>query len=90
MEEKTCCVTGHREIPEAYVEEIRDALMREIRQAVRDGYTRFLSGFAEGPDLWFAEIVAQLCGDNPALRLEAGICSSCSFVRPAEVKFCRM
>lgn len=71
MQEKTCCVTGHREIPEAYAEEIKAALKREILQAVQDGYTRFLSGFAEGVDQWFAGIVAQLCKENPALRLEA-------------------
>lgn len=73
MQEKTCCVTGHREMPEAYTEDIKAALRREVLQAVQDGYTRFLSGFAEGVDQWFAGIVAQLCREDPALRLDAAI-----------------
>ena len=73
MQQKTCCVTGHRDIPEVYVEEVKAALRREILQAVQDGYTRFLTGFAEGVDLWFAGIVAELRKEDPALCLEAAI-----------------
>lgn len=73
MQEKTCCVTGHRDIPAGQVERVKEALRREAEQAVRDGYTRFISDFAEGVDLWFAEIVAKLRKENPELRLEAAI-----------------
>ncbi len=73
MGEKACCVTGHRDIPADQLEHVREGLRREIGQAVKDGYTRFISGFAEGADLFFAEIVAGLRRDNPALRLEAAI-----------------
>lgn len=69
----TCCVTGHRNIPadkEAYVEQ---ALRREIALAIEDGYTRFISGFAEGSDLLFARIVAEEKQKNGQIKLEAAI-----------------
>ena len=47
MIEKTCCVTGHRDIPEDKKEFVIAELEKEIRAAVADGYTRFISGFAE-------------------------------------------
>lgn len=71
--EKTCCVTGHRDIPEdkrAYVE---TELKKEVLSAIEDGYTRFISGFAEGADLIFAAIVAELKTQGRSLFLEAAI-----------------
>ena len=73
MEEKTCCVTGHRDIPDEQMAYVKEGLRRAVEQAIQDGYTRFLSGFAVGADLCFAEIVAEKCRENPALRLEAVI-----------------
>lgn len=73
MDIKTCCVTGHRDIPAEQVEEVKRALRREIEKAIADGFTRFISGFAEGADQYFAEIVAQKRKENEALRLEAAI-----------------
>lgn len=70
---KTCCVTGHREIPaekRAYVEA---ALREEVTAAIADGYTHFLSGFAQGVDLIFAAIVAEEKERCPDLFLEAAI-----------------
>ena len=73
MIEKTCCVTGHREIPTnrlAYVElELRKAIMA----AVDDGYTRFINGGAAGVDLLFAAIVAELKEQSHRLYLEAAL-----------------
>ena len=54
---KTCCVTGHRDIPEEKVDRIHSLLRREILAAIQDGYTHFISGFAFGADLLFADIV---------------------------------
>ena len=34
-------------------------LRREVEEAIAEGYTRFISGFAEGVDLMFAAIVAE-------------------------------
>ena len=41
-------------------------------QAIDDGYTHFISGFAEGVDLYFAEIVAELKSEYN-ITLEAAI-----------------
>lgn len=73
MEEKTCCVTGHRSIPSDQVDAVRQGLEQAVRQAVKDGYTAFISGFADGVDLMFAEIVSQAMQENPKVKLIAAI-----------------
>ncbi|NLM83906.1 MAG: DUF1273 domain-containing protein [Clostridiales bacterium] len=73
MTAKTCCVTGHRALPPGRQLEIASALRDEVLRAVEDGYTRFISGFASGVDLMFAEIVDDLARENPALELHAAI-----------------
>lgn len=73
MSEKTCCVTGHRDIPVDRIAYVRQELRHEVLNAIADGYTRFLSGFAEGTDLIFAEIVAEEKEEHPELILEAAI-----------------
>ena len=50
MAEKTCCVTGHRDIPAEQIDAVKYALRREIIKAVSDGYTGFMTGFADGAD----------------------------------------
>lgn len=69
---KTCCVTGHRDIPEQKKETITQLLRQEILKAIADGYTHFISGFATGADLMFADIVVQLKAVYP-ITLEAAI-----------------
>lgn len=71
MEEKTCCVTGHRDIPVKQIDAVKYALRREIIKAVSDGYTGFMTGFADGADQYFAEMVVKLQEDFPNLRLIA-------------------
>lgn len=71
MDGKTCCVTGHRDIPAEQLDYVKDALRREIKKAISDGFTCFLSGFADGVDQYFAEIVVDLQKVNPALQLTA-------------------
>lgn len=70
--EKTCCVTGHRDIPEEQMDRIQKLLRQEILAAIEDGYTHFISGFAAGADLLFADIVAELKEIYP-ITLEAAI-----------------
>lgn len=56
-----CCFTGHR--PEklgAPEEKIKAALKKEIRTAVSEGYSVFISGMARGVDVWAAELVLEL------------------------------
>lgn len=73
MEGKACCVTGHRDIPADQVEYVKHELNKEIENAIAEGYTRFISGFAEGVDQYFAEIVAQKMETNESIRLEAAL-----------------
>ena len=73
MKEKVCGVTGHREILAEYMEQAEQGLRREIEKAIADGYTYFISGFADGTDQLFAGVVLEKAKENPTLRLEAAI-----------------
>lgn len=73
MAGKTCCITGHRTIPKDKINNVKDEIQKEVLQAVEDGYTHFISGFAQGVDLMFAAIVAELKKENRSLTLEAAI-----------------
>lgn len=73
MEAKTCCVTGHRKIAESKIGYVKQELRREIIEAITDGYLHYISGFADGVDLWFAEIVLELKREHPNLTLEAAV-----------------
>ncbi len=72
MKKKTCCVTGHRDIPVDQIDYVTMELRKAIQQAVDDRFTHFISGFAEGVDLIFAAIVAELKVKHP-ISLEAAI-----------------
>jgi Protein of unknown function (DUF1273). len=51
---KTCCFTGHRELPKEDSPEyavLLSALENAVRDAVREGCSRFLVGGAKGFDL---------------------------------------
>lgn len=69
---KICCVTGHRDLPASVETIIRSELRQEVLVAIEDGYTHFISGFASGADLMFAEIVSELKNRYP-ITLEAAI-----------------
>lgn len=73
MQGKTCCVTGHRDILAEQVSHIKRSLEQEVDRAISDGFTCFISGFADGADLLFAEIVAERIAKNPTLKLIAAI-----------------
>ena len=73
MKKKTCCVTGHRDLPQNQINFVKAALLREIEKAVADGFTCFMSGVAEGVDQYFAEMVIEKQKDDPSLELIAVI-----------------
>lgn len=73
MSKKTCCVTGHRDIPASQEDYIKGELRKEILLAISEGYTHFISGFAEGVDLYFTEIVVEQKAQNSGITLEAAI-----------------
>lgn len=73
----TCCFTGHR--PGAFsfgydeghpaCMKIKQALARQIFFLVENGVTCFLSGMAQGVDMWAAELVLDIRDSYPKLRL---------------------
>ena len=67
-----CSFTGHRperlDLPE---EQVIQWLAEQIRQAVGDGYTDFISGMQRGVDIWAAEEVLKLKEEGAAVRLIA-------------------
>ena len=77
---KTCAFTGHRPKGLGYSESDGrcDALKRLLRLLVRkliqeQGVTHFISGMAQGVDLYAAEIVLELKEQYPQLTLECAI-----------------
>lgn len=77
MNSHVCAFTGHRpkSFPWKYNEAapdcvlLKDTLAKQIRLLADGGVTDWLSGMAQGVDLWAAEIVLGLKEKNPALRL---------------------
>lgn len=68
---KFCCITGPHDIPTEKIEYVRQALQREIEQAIADGFTGFLSDMDKGTNQEFAIIVAEKKKEIPGLFLEA-------------------
>jgi len=68
----TCCVTGHRKIAAEKLPFVRERLQHEVMRAIGEGYNHFISGFAAGTDLIFAEIVSEQKAFYP-ITLEAAI-----------------
>jgi len=69
MKEKTCCFSGHRNIPAEKRETIYQRLKTEIKNLVQNGYTDFLAGGALGFDTLAAEAVLNLKTYFPKIRL---------------------
>ena len=65
-----CCFTGHRPNKLDYSEcEIKPLLEIAIDNAISDGYVTFITGMAEGVDIWAAEIVLEKKKENKDLHL---------------------
>ena len=77
MIETTCAFTGHRpkSFPWKYNESaldcvlLKEVLATQIKALTDRGVTDFLSGMAQGTDLWCSEIVLDLKKNDPALKL---------------------
>ena len=77
MDKIFCAFTGHR--PKSFPWKdsetapgcvlLKETLAEQIQLLADEGVTDFLSGMAQGVDLWAAEIVLDLKKKNPALRL---------------------
>lgn len=69
-----CCFTGHRPEKLTVSEERLAALLEaEIRKAIDQEFTTFITGMAKGTDLIAAEIVLRLREEDPRLRLIAAL-----------------
>ena len=79
MIKTACAFTGHRpkSFPWGYDESapgcvlLKEVLAAQISALAEQGVTDFLSGMAQGVDLWCAQIVLDLKKKNPALKLHA-------------------
>ena len=77
MMNKVCAFTGHRpsKLPWRYDETdsrcvaLKAVLMEQITLLVEAGVTQFLSGMAEGTDVFCAKIILALREKNPAIKL---------------------
>ncbi|MFV0519989.1 MAG: SLOG family protein [Lachnospirales bacterium] len=72
MKGKTCSITGHRDVDNAKTDYVKKAIKDCVVELINQGYTHFISGFADGIDLYFAEIVAELKKEYD-ITLEAAI-----------------
>ena len=77
---KTCAFTGHRPKGLGYPEsDRRCAALKEklrsliIRMMEEEGVTHFISGMAQGVDMYAAEIVLELKKQYPQITLECAI-----------------
>lgn len=67
---KRCCFTGHRPSKLKQDEQtIKQSLAAAIDQAIARGFTTFITGMAQGTDIWAAEIVLDRRESNPDLKL---------------------
>ena len=77
----TCCFSGHRpdKFPWKYDEKSTQCIQQKFRieleivKAVANGYNHFITGMAQGTDMYCAEIVLSLKRDYPHITLECAI-----------------
>ncbi len=69
MISKTCCFTGHRDIPQNEVDYLNRRLYEEIEKLVKIGVLYYGSGGARGFDLISANVVIELKKKYPMIRL---------------------
>ena len=69
MKEKTCCFTGHRELPEEQLPQLRNALFKVIVRLAAQGVTRFACGGALGFDTLAAQMVLVVKEAFPQIQL---------------------
>ena len=70
LRQHRCCFTGHR--PNGLKRPgwlIKIDLEKEIKKAINDGFTVFISGMAQGVDIWAAQIVLKLREKGEPIKL---------------------
>lgn len=69
MKEKTCCFTGHRQLPEGNKMEIQARLEDAVVSLIHSGYLHFGAGGALGFDTLAAQTVLRLRKNYPQIKL---------------------
>lgn len=65
-----CCFTGHRPGKLHMSElQIKHALAAAIESAYADGYRTFITGMAQGVDIWAGELVLEFKGIHPDIHI---------------------
>lgn len=67
--EKTCCFTGHRQLPNEAIPALRVRLRRELERQIGQGFRFFAAGGARGFDTLAAQAVLELRETHPHIRL---------------------
>lgn len=70
LRQHRCCFTGHR--PNGLKRPgwlVKMDLEKEIKKAINDGFTVFISGMAQGVDIWAAQIVLKLREKGEPIKL---------------------
>ena len=78
---QTCCFTGHRpdKLPWGFDERdprclaLKRSMARELEGLYRRGFRHFISGMAQGCDLYFAESALALREQHPDLTVEGAV-----------------
>ena len=78
---RTCCFTGHRpdKLPWGYDERdprclaLKRSMALELEGLYRRGFRHFISGMAQGGDLYFAEAALALREQHPDLLVEGAV-----------------
>ncbi len=79
--EHTCCFTGHRPDKLPWGRDERDprcvalkgSILQELEGLYLRGWRHFISGMAQGADLYFAEAVLELKERYPSVTLEGAV-----------------
>lgn len=69
LREKTCCFTGHRDIPDRVLPELQAQLNRAVKALIASGICFFGAGGAVGFDTIAAETVLSLRDKYPQVKL---------------------
>ena len=69
MKEITACFTGHRKIPSNDIPKIKKELIKTLSECIENGYRYFGAGGALGFDTLAAQIVLELKGKYPDIKL---------------------
>lgn len=69
LRRKTCCFTGHREIPLNQIETVRIKVRNSVIGLIHEGYLYFGAGGALGFDTLCAQVVLELKNEFPQIKL---------------------